>query len=89
MAGRVAIKVAVVGAGYAGLACAVELADAGIDVEVFEASRTLGGRARAVELDGQIVDNGAHILVGAYRETLRLLKKVGADGTGLLIQTPR
>jgi squalene-associated FAD-dependent desaturase len=79
MAGRVAV----VGAGYAGLACAVELADAGIAVEVFEASRTLGGRARAVDLNGLTVDNGAHILVGAYTETLRLMAKVGADGTAL------
>lgn len=83
MAHRVTAKVAVVGAGYAGLACAVELADAGIEVEVFEASRVLGGRARAVELDGLTVDNGAHILVGAYREILRLLRKVGAGGTAL------
>lgn len=83
MAGRVATKVAVVGAGYAGLACAVELAEAGVTVEVFEASRTLGGRARAIELDGMTVDNGAHILVGAYRETLRLMQKVGAGSTAL------
>lgn len=83
MAARVAAKVAVVGAGYAGLACAVELADAGVAVEVFEASRTLGGRARTVELDGMTVDNGAHILVGAYREILRLLQKVGAGSTAL------
>ncbi len=80
-------RVAVIGAGYAGLACAVELADAGIGVDVFEASRTLGGRARAVRIndgpEGISVDNGAHILVGAYRETLRLMKKVGADGTAL------
>jgi squalene-associated FAD-dependent desaturase len=73
-----ASRVAVIGAGYAGLAAAVELADAGIPVDVFEASRTLGGRARAVELDGMHVDNGAHILVGAYRETLRLMHRVGA-----------
>ncbi len=76
-------RVAVIGAGYAGLACAVELAAAGIAVDVFEASRTLGGRARAIELDDLTVDNGAHILVGAYRETLRLMKKVGAGGTAL------
>ena len=76
-------RIAVIGAGYAGLAAAVELAAAGCHVEVFEASRTLGGRARAVELDGMTVDNGAHILVGAYRETLRLMEKVGADRTAL------
>lgn len=80
-------RVAVIGAGYAGLAAAVELADAGCHVEVFEASRTLGGRARAVELDGMTVDNGAHILVGAYRETLRLMEKVGADRAALRQQT--
>lgn len=74
---------AIVGAGYAGLACAVELADAGLTVEVFEASRTLGGRARAVTVDGLTLDNGAHILVGAYAETLRLMVKVGAGGTAL------
>lgn len=80
MAGGLNPRVAVVGAGYAGLAAAVELADAGIGVDVFEASRTLGGRARAVDLDGLRVDNGAHILVGAYRDTLRLMQKVGASG---------
>jgi len=76
-------SVAIVGAGYAGLACAVELAGAGCQVDVFEASRTLGGRARAVSLDGLQVDNGAHILVGAYRETLRLMEKVGAGETAM------
>lgn len=83
MVERVATKVAVVGAGWAGLACAVELADAGLAVEIFEASRTLGGRARAVPLDGMTVDNGAHILVGAYRETLRLIAKVSSGETAL------
>lgn len=77
------MKIAVVGAGYAGLAAAVELAAAGFPVEVFEASRTLGGRARAVEIEGIRVDNGAHILVGAYRETLRLMRLVGAPEEAL------
>jgi squalene-associated FAD-dependent desaturase len=87
--GRVATKIAVVGAGYAGMACAVELAAAGVNVDVFEASRTLGGRARAIEIDidGTTVDNGAHILVGAYRETLRLIQKVGSGDTALKRET--
>jgi squalene-associated FAD-dependent desaturase len=77
-------RVAVIGGGYAGMAAAVELAAAGIAVDVFEASRTLGGRARAVELGGMTVDNGAHILVGAYTETLRLMTLVGAPANALL-----
>ncbi|MCX8017339.1 MAG: hydroxysqualene dehydroxylase HpnE, partial [Rhodocyclaceae bacterium] len=81
-------RVAIIGAGWAGLACAVELADAGLAVEVFEASRTLGGRARAIEIEGLTVDNGAHILVGAYHETLRLMEKVGAGTTARIRRHP-
>ncbi|MDK9702179.1 MAG: hydroxysqualene dehydroxylase HpnE [Sulfuritalea sp.] len=76
------------GAGYAGMAAAVELAAAGHQVEVFEASRVLGGRARAVQIEGFGVDNGQHILVGAYTETLRLMRAVGADPDALLRRTP-
>ncbi len=75
--------VAVIGAGYAGMAAAVELASRGVASHVFEASRTLGGRARGVEIDGLTLDNGAHILVGAYQETLRLMGRVGAPADGL------
>lgn len=69
-------RVAVVGGGWAGLAAGVELAEAGIAATVFETAKTLGGRARRVEIDGQALDNGLHILIGAYRETLELLQRV-------------
>ena len=82
------MKLAVIGAGYAGLAAAVELAAGGHPVDVFEASRVLGGRARAAQIDGFSVDNGQHILVGAYTETLRLMRAVGADPDALLRRTP-
>jgi squalene-associated FAD-dependent desaturase len=75
--------VAVLGAGWAGLAAAVELSAAGVPVTVFEAARTLGGRARRVEVNGLKLDNGGHIMVGAYRETLRLMRTVRGDLTGL------
>jgi squalene-associated FAD-dependent desaturase len=77
-------RVAIVGGGYAGLAAAVELADHDIAVDIFEASRSLGGRARTVAIDGLMADNGAHILVGAYRETLRLMRRVGVPDAALL-----
>jgi squalene-associated FAD-dependent desaturase len=86
--GPAAEKLAIIGGGYAGLAAAVELAAAGRQVEVFEASRTLGGRARAAQIDGFSVDNGQHILIGAYTETLRLMRAVGADPDALLKRTP-
>ena len=72
--------VAVIGAGYAGLACAVELARAGVHVTVFERSHTLGGRARVVHKDHQWrVDNGQHILIGAYSELTRLMRVTGVS----------
>ncbi len=81
-------RVAVVGAGWAGLAAAVALAGSGMPVTVFEASRSLGGRARRVTLDGIDLDNGQHILIGAYGETLRLMRAVGADPDRLLVRLP-
>jgi squalene-associated FAD-dependent desaturase len=82
------LRVAVIGAGYAGMAAAVELCAAGMAVDVFEASRTLGGRARRADIDGAAYDNGQHILVGAYSETLRLMRQVGANPEKLLQRLP-
>jgi len=81
-------RAAVVGAGWAGMAAAVCLADREIPVAVFEASRNLGGRARRVTIDGSDLDNGQHILIGAYRETLALMRKVGADPEQLFLRLP-
>lgn len=66
--------VAIIGGGWAGCAAALTLAEAGVTVTLLEASRTLGGRARAVELEGQPLDNGQHILLGAYKQTLHLIE---------------
>ena len=51
-------RVAIVGAGLAGLAAALELRERGWAVEMFERSRLLGGRATSFEIDGLEVDNG-------------------------------
>lgn len=87
-AARQALAVAVVGGGWAGCAAAVELARAGSRVTLYETARTLGGRARGVELDGRMLDNGQHILLGAYRHTLRLLRRVGVDPRQALLRLP-
>lgn len=87
------MKIAIVGAGWAGMAAAVAACEAGHGVTVFEASRTLGGRARAVQAtmpDGTPVtlDNGQHILIGAYTETLRLMRQVGVNPDTTLLRGP-
>ena len=82
------MRVAVIGGGWAGLAAAVELTAAGVATTLYEAGRVFGGRARGVELDGRRLDNGQHILLGAYRETLALMRQVGADPERLLARYP-
>jgi squalene-associated FAD-dependent desaturase len=69
----------IVGGGFAGLAAAVALADAGVSVHVVEARPTLGGRANAFRdpATGERIDNGQHILAGCYDETLALLERLG------------
>lgn len=81
-------RVAIIGGGYAGMAAAVTLAERGVPVTVFEAGATLGGRARRVALNGVALDNGLHILIGAYRETLRLIAQVHPDAASALMRLP-
>lgn len=71
--------VVIIGAGWAGLAAAVKLTQQGYTVTVFESAKQAGGRARTVTFDDKDVDNGQHILIGAYRECLNLMKTVGVD----------
>jgi hydroxysqualene dehydroxylase len=77
-------RVAIVGAGYAGMAAAVTLAQRGVAVTVFEAGAVPGGRARRIVSQGNELDNGQHILVGAYTELFRLMRAVGVPSDALL-----
>lgn len=84
MAGRVAARVAIVGAGYAGMAAAVTLAGRGVPVTVFEAGQVPGGRARRIVSQGHELDNGQHILSGAYSTLFGLMRQVGVPSDALL-----
>ena len=81
------MTVAIIGAGYAGMAAAVALAGRGMPVTVFEAAAVLGGRARRVTVHDTALDNGLHILIGAYSETLRLIERV-APGRDHFLRAP-
>ncbi len=82
------MRVAVIGGGWAGIAAAVELTASGAHVTLIEAGRVLGGRARSVNLDSRTLDNGQHILLGAYRDTLTLMRRVGANPETLFERWP-
>ena len=81
-------SLAVIGAGWAGLATAVQAVQAGHAVTVFEMALHGGGRARTVSHHDLVLDNGQHILIGAYRETLALLRTVGVDPNASLRRQP-
>ncbi len=85
------MKIAIVGAGWAGLAAALSLKNTGFTPTVFEAAPLPGGRARRVD-DTKMgaIDNGQHLLIGAYTETLRLIQSLHADRdlSSLLLRTP-
>jgi len=74
----------VVGAGYAGMAAAVTLVQRGAHAVVFESGPVPGGRARRVVTQGQTLDNGQHILIGAYATLFGLMRAVGVPANAVL-----
>jgi squalene-associated FAD-dependent desaturase len=81
-------EVAVIGAGWSGLAAAVECAAGGSRVTLFEMAPIAGGRARDAGAAGEGLDNGQHICIGAYRETLRLMARLGVAEADAFVRLP-
>ena len=82
------LKVAVIGAGWAGLAAAVRATQAGHQVTLFETAAMPGGRARSDDDSDAATDNGQHILLGGYARTLALMREVGVDVEHALLRLP-
>ena len=83
--------IVIVGAGWAGCAAAVRAVQNGAKVTLLEASRTLGGRARSMDLataPAGALDNGQHIMLAAYTDTLALMRTLGACPETLLQRLP-
>jgi squalene-associated FAD-dependent desaturase len=73
--------VVIIGGGLAGLSAAVKLANSGAKVFLYEQNTQLGGRTYSFidKKTGDVVDNGQHLLIGAYHNTLEYLKLIGTD----------
>ena len=98
LGGLVQQRVAVIGAGWAGCAAAVAAVQRGWQVDVYEAAPHAGGRAKAVagahapndadKADTPNLDNGQHILLGAYSACLSLMQTIGVDIHAKLLRCP-
>ena len=73
------MRVAIVGAGLAGMATAIDLVDAGVEVEIFESRPFVGGKVGSwVDKDGNHIEMGLHVFFGCYYNLFALMEKVGA-----------
>jgi uncharacterized protein with NAD-binding domain and iron-sulfur cluster len=73
------LKIAVVGGGLAGLAAAIECADGGADVTLYEARQRLGGATFSVERNGHWIDNGQHVLLRCCTAYRGFLARLGVE----------
>ena len=71
------MKVIVVGAGFAGLAAAARLADAGVEVDVFEARDRVGGRVWSVPFAGGVVERGAEFILPGNETVIATAERLG------------
>ncbi len=69
----------IIGGGWSGLAAAVTLSQQGQTVHLIESAKQLGGRARNVSWQGQEIDNGQHLMIGAYEQMLSIMHLIGID----------
>ncbi len=73
------MRVAIVGAGLAGMSAAMDLVDAGHSVEIFESRPFVGGKVGSwIDAEGNHVEMGLHVFFGCYYNLFALMKKVGA-----------
>ena len=69
----------IIGGGFAGLAAGVSLCERGVRVLLLERRHHLGGRAYSFldQTTGDVVDNGQHLFMGCYHQTIAFLEKIG------------
>ncbi|VAW74308.1 Squalene/phytoene desaturase HopC [hydrothermal vent metagenome] len=80
--------VVIVGGGWAGLSVAVELTRCHVPVLLLESSRQLGGRARSIRFGDAVVDNGQHLMIGAYQSLLTLMQNINIDINEVFLREP-
>lgn len=84
------LKVAIVGCGVAGMVAAMDLADAGHEVEMFEARRFVGGKVSSwQDKDGNHIEMGLHVFFGCYYNLYGIMKRTGSFDDSLRLKEHR
>ncbi len=85
-------RIAVIGGGWAGISAAIHLIQKGFSVTLFEAGKSLGGRAKTLMASNNAppwaADNGQHLFIGAYFETFALMKTLNINPADVLTELP-
>lgn len=81
-------SIIIVGGGWAGLSTAIKLQQADYKITVLEGAKQLGGRARTTKMGELAVDNGQHLMLGAYKEMLGLLNTIGVKESDVFMRQP-
>jgi len=82
------MTVLIIGGGWSGLAAAVTLSQQGQSVHLIESAKQLGGRARNVQWHDQTIDNGQHLMIGAYDHMLAMMQIVGLNANEVFDRYP-
>ena len=81
-------RIVIIGGGWAGIATALELSQYNLAITLIESNQELGGKGRNISIDDCEIDNGQHLMIGAYSEILRLSKIMGLQETSLFHRLP-
>lgn len=82
------MTIVIVGGGWSGLAAAITLTQQGHSVHLIESAKQLGGRARNVQWHKKTIDNGQHLMIGAYEHMLTMMKLINVDQTAAFDRIP-
>jgi squalene-associated FAD-dependent desaturase len=80
------MSIVIVGGGWSGFAAAITCVQQGHSVHLLESAKQLGGRARNVSWDGRTIDNGQHLMIGAYDRMLAMMSSIGIDETQVFLR---
>lgn len=78
----------IIGGGWSGLAAAITLTQQGHPVHLIESAKQLGGRARNVHWQDKTIDNGQHMMIGAYQQMLEMMWLIGISPDDVFHRLP-